>query len=52
MDPFSTKTVDHFWLDKYKLLNGDQFTGLAVRGWNTKKNEWSWRVVNIDEIDT
>ena len=39
-------------VQKYQLLNGDQFTGLAVRGWNTKKNEWSWRVVNIDEIDT
>ena len=37
---------------KYQLLIGDQFTGLAVRGWNTKKNEWSWRVVDIDEIDT
>ena len=38
-------------VQKYQLLNGDQFTGIAVRGWNTKKNEWSWRVVDIDEID-
>ena len=20
MDPFSTKTVDHFWLDKYRKI--------------------------------
>jgi transcription termination factor Rho len=31
-------------IQKYKLKNGDHFKGLAIKSFNTTKNEWTWQI--------